>query len=577
MITQLRNYQRKAIEDTYSWMAANRGNPCIVAPTGSGKSWIIAGLCEDIMHRWPTSRILILSHVKELLVQDAEKILAAWPKAPLGIYSAGLDSREFNIITVAGIQSLYKRVKDLERAVERIDLVIVDEAHLINMEEKGMYRSLLARLNTINPAMRIIGLTATPYRLGQGLLTQMETGDDDIPIFSALIESISIDDLVEQGYLAPLSFKFTDITLDVDGVKKRNGEFISSELEEVIDTEKNNRLIVSETIRRAGDRRAWLVFCAGIDHAFHMRDEFRRQGVNAETVTGDTPPEERQDLLERFKTGKIKALTNMNVLTTGFDYPDIDVLVMARPTLSPGLYCQMAGRGMRVKSGAYKDCLVLDFAGNIILHGPITAVKPPKKRGPRDIIGMKKCPNCDEAVIGSLAMCPSCGYVFPLKKEPEEELKEEKEPQERKWKVPFNEVKDMMMSGIPDGGICDVTIRGWSWYVVKSRSKDIPMIRVDFQPMNIGDRPYPLYLCLMHGGYAEEKAKQQLRYLMHNSCAWDWDLTEINSEMDLKVIAADMNDNAIAPKSIRVKRDGQYWKMLHYVWKQDGERNGTAA
>ena len=110
LIAGLRDYQERAVTGVYQWMASHQGNPCIVAPTGSGKSWIIAALCEDVLHRWPdTRRILVLSHVKELLQQDAEKIVKAWPEAPLGIYSAGLNSRQIERITVAGIQSIYKR------------------------------------------------------------------------------------------------------------------------------------------------------------------------------------------------------------------------------------------------------------------------------------------------------------------------------------------------------------------------------------------------------------------------------------------------------------------------------------
>ncbi|MBQ9564805.1 MAG: DEAD/DEAH box helicase family protein, partial [Synergistaceae bacterium] len=442
-MNELRDYQKKAIADTYSWLSCHSGNPCIVAPTGSGKSHIIAGLCEDIMGRWPQSRIVILSHVKELLVQDAEKLLAAWPEAPLGIYSAGLGKKDIDAITVAGIQSIWRAADKTGKT----DLVIVDEAHLINLEDCGMYRTFLNGLKEINPHLRIIGLTATPYRLGQGMITE---GRDRL--FDGLIESISIEELVERGYLARLRSKFTDMKLDTSGVRKRGGDFVDGDLQAKIDTEDNNARIVAETLLRAEDRRAWLVFCTGVEHARHIRDELRRQGVSAETVTGDTPKDERTRILDEFKAGHIRAVTNVSVLTTGFDYPNIDLIVMARPTLSPGLYAQMAGRGMRLKTGPYQDCLVLDFAGNIARHGPVTNIQPPSAKQKEDgEAPVKECPECHEAVLLGTRVCPCCGHIFPIN-----ELEESKD-------FVLNETEDIMGSPVR------MDIRDWKWRVVPSK------------------------------------------------------------------------------------------------------------
>ena len=547
MIANLRDYQRKSIEDTYQWLALNPGNPCIVAPTGSGKSWIIAGLCEDILSRWPKSRILILSHVKELLQQDAEKVLAAWPEAPIGIYSAGLGRKDINIITVAGIQSIWRR------AVETgpVDLVIVDEAHTINLMDCGRYRAFLNDLREINPNLRIIGLTATPYRLGQGMVTEGETR-----LFDALIESISIEELVKQGYLAPLRSKFTDRELDVEGIKRQNGEFQSRELQERVDTADNNTWIVAETLRRAEDRKAWLVFCAGVEHAGHMRDALREAGVSAEMVTGETPKDERAQILADFKAGKIRAITNMNVLTTGFDYPDIDLLVMARPTLSPGLYVQMAGRGMRVKSGPYKDCLVLDFAGNIARHGPITSVEPPRKEKKREKPLVKKCPQCSEAVGLNVRECPCCGYIF--------------QKQERKEQDPvLNREEDIM------GGTTRMSVRCWKWLVVNSRSNGTPMIRVDFYGPDLLSPVVPLYLCLLHGGYAAQKAAFTLRKLTGLSLSDFLGEGEENVDEDtLKHVASVMNDLSTSPAWIEYRRRGKYYEITEWGW--GAETNAAA-
>lgn len=530
MIAGLRDYQARAIQDTYRWLNANEGNPCIVAPTGSGKSWLVAAMCEDLLRARPEGRIIVLSHVKELLVQDAEKILAAWPEAPLGIYSAGLGRRDIDAITVAGIQSIYRRADE----AGHIGLVIVDEAHLINNEARGMYRTFIDRLKEINPALRVVGLTATPYRLGQGMIT-------DGGLFDALIKSISIEELVALGYLARLRSKFTDMRLDVDGVKVRKGEFASDELQARVNTDGANSAIVEETIRRAEGRQAWLVFCTGVGHAVSLRDAFLARGIATEIVTGDTPKEERAYILDEFKAGRVRAITNVNVLTTGFDYPNIDLIVMARPTLSPGLYLQMAGRGMRPKTGTYRDCLVLDFAGNIVRHGPVTDVEPPKAR---DMVPemrlVKECPECQDAVSMRMKVCPCCGYEFP-QRQVEKDLK-------------LNETEDIM------GGPVRMNVRGWKWDVVNSRKNGTPMLRVTFYGDSFLDEPKSLYLCLMHGGYAAEKGRRLL-YRLTGRRLLDAD------EDKLYDVAEDVNaKKGVCPAWVEYRRRGHFYDIEKWGW-----------
>lgn len=533
MIPQLRDYQRRAIEDAYAWLNTNQGDLCIVAPTGSGKSWIVAGLCEDLLNGCEGRRIIVLSHVKELLVQDAEKIVAAWPEAPLGVYSAGLGRKDMNAVTVAGIQSIWKKAGE----AGHVGLVIVDEAHLINNQDAGMYRTFIKGLRETNPHLRVIGLTATPYRLGQGMVTE---GEDSL--FDGLIESVSIEELVARGYLARLRSKFTDVRLDVSGVARRGGEFVESELQARVDTEDSNSGIVAETIRRAEGRQSWLFFCTGVEHALHMRDELRRQGVTAEAVTGDMPKEQRAWVLENFKAGRIKALTNMNVLTTGFDHPDIDLIVMARPTLSPGLYLQMAGRGMRVKSGPYADCLVLDFAGNIARHGPVTSVTPPRAKGKGEpgMAPVKECPKCQEAVPAGVKVCPCCGYVFP---------EQEKEP------LKLNETEDIM------GGPVRMEVRSWFWSVRKSKKNGTPMLRVDFYGQDLMADGVSLYLCLMHGGYAEEKGKKMLYALTGQRVG------ELGED-DLRDIAETMNASNACPSWVEYRRRGYFPEITRWGWEE---------
>ena len=200
MFVMLRPYQQRAIDQLYEWFKTNTGNPCLVLPTGAGKSHIVAALCKDAVQNWSGTRILMLTHVKELIEQNAEKMRLHWPNAPMGIYSASIGKRQLGEpITFAGIQSVVKKA-DL---LGHIDLVIIDECHLVNHKNEGGYRTLLADLQAINPNMRVVGLTATPFRLGHGLIT------DKPAIFDDLIEPASIDELIYHGYLSTLKSKVT--------------------------------------------------------------------------------------------------------------------------------------------------------------------------------------------------------------------------------------------------------------------------------------------------------------------------------------------------------------------------------
>ena len=547
----LRDYQVKAIRETYKWLYEHKGNPCIVAPTGSGKAHIIAGFCEDILKRNKNAKILVLSHVKELLVQDAEKIRLAWPKAPIGIYSAGLGTKETDSITVAGIQSIWRKPDELGR----IDVVIVDEAHMIQNEDEGMYRRLLSSLEELNPKMRMIGLTATPYRLGQGLLTE---GDN--AIFQALIEPVTIEELVQRKFLARLTSTFTDLQMNVEGIKKVQGDYEKQELESRVNSSDVNAKVVAETIRRAGNRTAWLVFCVSISHAEKMRDEFIAQGVKAEAITSKTTSEERARIFADFKAGKIRAVTNVGVATTGFDYPDIDVIVMARPTLSPGLYMQMSGRGMRIKSpGHHQDCLVLDFAGNIARHGAVTKIIPPRrtvkagKRASQELGDMFKiCPKCRKAVMKRARECVHCGHIF-------------------------NELTDLnvnedIMEGINDSeavkdekpsDLTRMKVTYWYWKVIYRKKDRMPMIRVDFYGEDKLQGPKQLFLYIMQEDGARERAYRTIKSLLQGVKIPE--LEKFDNTKILYELCETVRDNFTPPSWIEYKEEDKGDGHLHYI------------
>ena len=528
---KLRDYQQRAIDELYAWFeAGNKGNPCIVAPTGSGKSHIIAALCKGALQDYPETRILMLTHVKELIEQNAQKMLQHWPGAPLGIFSASLRRKELEEpITFAGIQSIRNRAKE----IGHVDLVIIDECHLVSHENEGGYRRLIGDLTTINPRIRVIGLTATPYRLGHGMIT------DAPALFDALLEPVSIEELIHKKYLAKLSSKTTKAKLDLSGVHQRGGEFIESELQAAVDNKLTNEAVVREVIERAGNRKAWLFFCTGVKHARNMADMLKYCGIAADCVTGDTPKKQREEILDAFKSGELQALTNANVLTTGFDYPDIDLIAMVRPTMSPSLYVQMAGRGMRPKSHT-DHCLVLDFAGVIETHGPITAVRPPKKKG--DGTGeapVKVCEACGELCHPKATECPSCGNPFPP-------------PAPKKWKL--SDVDIMGMDG------AEMFVTSWRWRVHVSRASGKEMLAVTYYG-GYAEPGITEYLTIGYDGYPGQKAAKQLSKMAKDAGVSYGGI----AFRGLEEIVATMNDGD-PPDVIEYRMDGKYARIIKRVW-----------
>lgn len=526
---KLRDYQQRSIDQLYAWFrAGNTGNPCLVLPTGSGKSHIVAALCKDALQNWPDTRVLMLTHVKELIEQNAEKMRQHWPGAPMGIYSASIGRRDLGEpITFAGIQS----VRNKSDMLGHVDLVLIDECHLVNHKEEGGYRTLLAELQSINPALRVVGLTATPYRLGHGLIT------DAPAIFADLIEPVSIEELIFKGHLSKLRSKVTGARLNVTGVKKRGGEYIEADLQRAVDTADQNDAVVREVIVRAGDRKAWLFFCTGVSHAQHVAEVLQDYGIAAACVTGETPKTERAAILRDFKAGKLRALTNANVLTTGFDYPDIDLIAMLRPTMSPSLYVQMAGRGMRPKSHT-DHCLVLDFAGAVETHGPITAVQPPKKAGSGEgEAPVKVCDTCNELCPISARQCPACGAEFPA-------------PEPKRFELRSDDIMGIEPS--------EMAVTDWRWRKHVSKASGKEMLAVTYYGA-LSDKPITEYLPINHEGYAGQKALVNLAHMKNKSGAPNSDVHSLDG------IAEAMN-KGMHPSLVTYKQDGKFYRVITRQW-----------
>lgn len=408
MMPKLRDYQQAAVDSIYKYFETKSGHPLVVCPTGGGKSLIIASFIKGAIEQYPNCRIVMLTHQRELLSQNFAELIKFWPQAPATLYSAGLGSKDISgQILIAGIQSIHKHAMKVQAA----HLILIDEAHLLSENQNSMYRKFLSELNTINGGLlKVVGFTATPYRLSSGLLHE---GKDRL--FTDVCYNISILDLIKQGHLCPIVPKKMETQLDTSGVGTSGGEFIASQLQEAVDKDEVTKAAVAEIVDSGANRKAWAIYCTGVQHATHVRDEIRSYGISCELVTGETPPAERDAILQNFKTGKLRAVTNVGVWTTGLNAPRMDLIALLRPTKSASLLVQIAGRGTRLYPGK-TECLFLDFGGATDRFGPIDMIDGSKKhKGAPGEAPIKSCPECEAQMPISARECLNCGYVFEIK------------------------------------------------------------------------------------------------------------------------------------------------------------------
>lgn len=498
---ELRGYQQIAVNAVYDYMRKSDLNPCVVLPTGAGKSIVIAKIVTDAVTLWQ-GRCLILAHVKELLEQNAAKIAALCPEIDIGIFSAGLNSRNTRErVIVAGIQSVYDKAAQLGS----FDLVLIDEAHLIPPDGDGMYRSFLDDMKKINPNIRLIGLTATPYRLKGGLICRKEN------LLNEVCCEIGVRELIVAGYLSKLRSKNGKYKADLDNLHIRGGEFVAEDVEKAMDNERLVTASCREIAELCKDRKKVLIFASSIDHCRHIAETIREQThEECGIVTGHTPKLERAEILDRFRgitqknlfgeaKPELKYLVNVGVLTTGFDAPAIDCVAILRPTNSAGLYYQMVGRGFRLSPDTGKtDCLILDYGGNIMRHGPVDMIRITGDPGRKGNGGapVRECPQCQSVFPAGRTACPDCGYEFPR--------------EDRKLRHDSRACSDGILSGesseleypVKDVYYCTHTKRNADEGTPKTMRIDYMIGFNDFQAE---------WVCPEHTGYARRKFEKWWR------------------------------------------------------------------
>lgn len=500
----LRHYQQEAVSSIVA--KARKGHNALASlPTGSGKSWIIAELC-----RIANGRVLVLAHVRELLVQNADKIARLTDK-PIGFYCAGLGEKDATKpVTVASVQSIVRA------SPEPFTAIIVDEVHRVPHAKNGQYHAVFAK----SPNALIFGLTATPYRLDGGMLTE---GDDRL--FDDLSYEAKTSDLIEEGWLSPIVGYRGAHEADLEGVHTKLGEFVAGEVAERF------QLVAADTCRdivqKSAGRKAVLVFCAGIEHAKTIRDTLSSLGESVAYVDGTIPKRERDSELSRFSSGAARILVNVDVLTTGYDYPGIDCIAILRATKSPGLYVQMVGRGLRLADGK-KDCMVLDFGGNIRRHGPIDDVRS-RKTFKRDMALSKTCRSCGAEVAIHLRVCPYCYAQFEIQ---DREIRHAR----------YADDADPMSAIVETWPVESVT------YARHSKPLRPDSLRVEYY-CGMGRRASE-WVCPEHGGFA---ASMAVRWFARRGCV----CRTVDDALTHKA-------EFVAPQTVTVKKDGKWWKVVSY-------------
>lgn len=489
---RLRWYQEAAVQAVWDFIRANPGkNPCVELPTGAGKSLVISKLMMDTA-AW-NGRAILLAHRKELLEQTEDKIKAMAPELDVGVYSAGLNRRDTdNQIILAGIQSVHKRADELGAA----QVILVDEAHLIPKGGDGMFQTFLGDMQVINPKVRLVGLTATPYRMEEGMVC----GPDHL--LHDICYRVGVRELINEGFLCPLTSKATSYVADADGVGKRGGEYIASQLSHHLADEEKVQAACQEILAKAKDRHSVLVFCAGRDHAQMVYDHLSKSDGHVAYLDGDTPAGERAKIIEAFRCRVIKYLVNIDVLTTGFDATCVDCVALLRPTMSPGLYYQMVGRGLRIDS-SNDDCLVLDFGENVKRHGPIDMMdikaKDSSSSGGGEAV-TKTCPKCQEIVHAATRLCTGCRHEFP--------------PPETKHHAQADDTPVLSTVSTPqDQSVMDVS---YNVHIKMGDPSATKTMRVDYQLSYL--KTVSEWVCIEHDGFARNRAELWWAARCHRQC-----------------------------------------------------------
>lgn len=546
MILKPRPYQQDAVDSLFDYFQTKSGMPLVAMPPGTGKSLVIASFLETVLKQWPDQRILCITHSQELIAQNYDKMIRLWPGVPAGIHSASLNRKDLhNPIIFGGIGSVYRKAQ----AFGKVNLLIIDEAHLVSPKSTTMYAKFIKDLMKINKYLRVIGLTATPFRMGQGMLTDGGVFTD---VCYDLTTMQAFNKLIAEHYLVPLIGKPQDLRIDVGDVPTQGGDYILKHLQMAADKEAITKKALEDALPVLRERKRWLIFTTGIEHTEHAAKMASDMGISCEAIHSKITKQQREERLAKHRNGEVIALANNNILTTGFDDPAIDFILNLRPTQSPVLWVQMMGRGTRPvfdlskgfdlatyegrkKALIKKDCIVHDHGANTERLGPINGIVVPNKRrkGPKKPPPVKTCPVCETYNHISARECINCDHEFEFDNKLTFTASDASIVQLDEFKVDVFKVDEVHYTrhikiGKPDS------------------------FKVTY---HCGVRIFHEYVCLEHGGFIAKKARDWFRKRLNGKTP--------TSVTDALAIARELN----RPTHLRMwlKARG-YNEILAYCW-----------
>lgn len=388
----LRPYQQDAVDATLRHFRRSDAPAVIVLPTGAGKSLVIAELA-----RLARKRILVLAHVRELVEQNHAKYAAYGLEA--GIFSAGLGRKQNqHQVTFASVQSL---ARNLDAFDDHFSLLIIDECHRVSDDENSQYQQIIAALKKHNPGLKVLGLTATPYRLGYGWIYRYHyrgfVRSTEPRLFEHCIYELPLSYMIRHGFLTePRLVDAAIAHYDFSSLRPGDsGQYAETELNSLLAKHPRVTQAICEQIQTlAAEREGVMIFAATVRHAEEIISYLPAQ--QSALIVGDTDSRERAALIQRFKRRELRYLVNVAVLTTGFDAPHVDMIALLRPTASVSLFQQIVGRGLRLSPGK-RDCLIIDYAGSgfDLFHPEVGSPKPDSDSEPVQVF----CPACGFANI----------------------------------------------------------------------------------------------------------------------------------------------------------------------------------
>ena len=536
-----RDYQENAIKSAIDYLKGQPHNPLVVAPVGAGKSLIAAEIAKRLFQENDRTRILILAHVKELLLQNEAALKKQLPTAQTSFYCASLNEKKAHAPFVfASIQSIGKKAY----GIPVFDYAIIDECHLISPNAQTTYQKFIGEMTLRNPDFKVIGLTGTPYRADTGRIDEGEGR-----LFHEVCYDISMIELIESGYLVPVNTPKTLTQFDASGLKidSRTKDYREKDLQELTSDQVKNESAVQEIVNYGTNRKKWLIFTSGIAHCEQVLKIVKSNGIKVDMITGNTPKRMRDRIIKQYKEGDLQCLVNVAVLTTGFNNPAIDLIAFIRPTRSPVLYVQCVGRGMRtIGANIYdsiaagkQDCLLLDFGGVVKDLGPIDQVnvKKKKKDGDGDA-PIKQCPECFEFLHAAVRFCTNCDFEFVYELNVQKESDKEVAALSTFIDEPFTVDVDHV------------------YYDLHKKKGKTPSMKVTYI---CGGESYMEWVCFEHSGYARTKAIEWHKERIIAN-------TEIPDNAESAAVNAQNNQPYwyLEPESITVQKKGKYYTILSH-------------